>query len=75
MADGGLADGAALGEVARADGVIAGGQLTDDRKPDRVGHGLQQLDLGIGGFHAAIISTDVNICGVTRVRRASRSGR
>ena len=61
MADGGLADGAALGEVAGADGVVAGGQLTDDREPDRVGYGLQQLDVGVGGFHDATISTPIHI--------------
>ena len=74
MADGGLADGAALGEVARTDGVVTGGQLTDDRKPDGVGQGLQQLHLGVGGFHAASISTNVNILPATQRQRLPVGG-
>src|SRR5437762_1833467 len=61
MADGWLADRAALGEVARTHRSASGRQLTEDREADRVGDRLQELDVGVERLHPMSISMVVNI--------------
>ena len=78
MADGRLADDAALGEVAGADRPGGGGELSHDRKSNGIGNGLEELDVGIGCLHPGSISTAVNIgreevlpaCKSTQARRS-----
>jgi hypothetical protein len=61
MRHGGLADAAAVGEVAGADGAF-GAQLAEDGQPGRVGRGLEEDDVGIGrAFHGTIISTNFDM--------------
>lgn len=48
MADGGLADRAALDEIAGTHRIAAGGDLPHDRQPNGIGQGLQESDVGVG---------------------------
>ena len=57
----GLVDGAAGREVAGADGPV-GAELAKDRQPCRVGGGLQELDVWVGGaLHDVTISNPFDI--------------
>jgi len=55
MADGWLADRAALGEVACADRSRRRGELPQDRESNRIRYRLQELDVGIVVLHPGIV--------------------
>ena len=75
VADGWLADGAAIGEVAGADRSRGGGEHPYDLEPNGIGDRLEELDVRICSLHTLSISTIVNIWAREEVTAEQSLGR